>query len=215
MIFRQFEGLFPMPEWQTVGLPQSWAWTLLAPYISSCPWNQTRLIWQNFPVLHVLNRPNSDRINGADVWNETTGGWANTAATTNITVKESCIDAPGASQDCNVAISQNRSIPLSYPGRHVFFQWDAPGHPVGPNKSHITSTNVAEPKFAAWVSQLNVSMADRTAYTVQPNVSTWEHDAAINSTMFVALTDLDLYVTPANISMLNPHVAALAVYQAG
>lgn len=48
MIFRQFEGLFPMPVWFEVGVPQSWAWTLLAPFISSCPANQTRLIGRTF-----------------------------------------------------------------------------------------------------------------------------------------------------------------------
>lgn len=42
MIFRQFDGLFPMPVWFETGIPQSWAWTLLAPYISSCPANQSK-----------------------------------------------------------------------------------------------------------------------------------------------------------------------------
>lgn len=33
--------------------------------------------------------------------------------------------------------------------------------------------------------------------------------------MFVALTDVDLYVTPFNLSMVNPHVASLGLYMAG
>ena len=37
MAFRQFEGHFPMPEWFETGVPQSWAWTLLSPWIKSCP----------------------------------------------------------------------------------------------------------------------------------------------------------------------------------
>lgn len=57
LIFRQFEGLFPMVEWFQLGIPQSWAWTLLAPFISTCPENQTRLIWQNFPTLLLLTNP--------------------------------------------------------------------------------------------------------------------------------------------------------------
>ncbi|KAH8810908.1 hypothetical protein F5884DRAFT_262495 [Xylogone sp. PMI_703] len=223
LIFRQFGGQFPMPEWHTVGIPQSWAWTLLAPYISSCPYNQTRLVWQNFPALYILNQPNPARINGSNVWNETTGGWANTLSIANVSKAELCVNATDKSQDCIAAISQNRSIPLSYPGRQVFLRWDNPGQPVGPNNSYITSTNVAQPKFAAWVSQLNVtysplmnvSLTERTAYTIQPNASTWEGDPAINGTMFLALTDTDLYVTPFNLTMINPHVAALAVYQAG
>ncbi|KAF6797620.1 protein rds1 [Colletotrichum sojae] len=223
MVFRQFQGLFPMPEWHTVSIPQSWAWTLLAPHISSCPEGQTRLIWQNYPALHVLNQPNPWRINGSAAFNETTGGWANSASTSRIAETDSCLDVNNPLLDCRAAISQNRSVPLSYPGRKVFLQWDPPGQAVGPNNSYVTTTNADEPRFAAWVSQLNVtysplqdiSLPDRTAYTIQPDVATWETDPAINSTMFLALTDNDLYVTPYNLSMLNPHVAALAVYQAG
>lgn len=223
LIFRQFGGQFPMPEWHTVGIPQSWAWTLLAPYISSCPYNQTRLVWQNFPALHILNQPNAARINGSAVWNETKGDYANTLSTKGIPKDELCVNATDKTLDCNAAISQNRSIPLSYPGRQVFLQWDAPGQVVGPNNSYVTSTNVIEPKFAAWVSQLNVtytplqnvSVDDRTAFTIQPNVSTWEGNPANNNTMFLVLTDLDLYVTPYNLTQLNPHVAALSTYQAG
>ncbi|KPM45244.1 Protein rds1 [Neonectria ditissima] len=223
MIFRQFGGQFAMPEWHTPGIPQSWAWTLLAPYISSCPYNQTRLVWQNFPALHILNQPNPARINGSDVWNETTGDSSNTLSTADIPPSELCVNATDQTLDCSAAITQNRSIPLSYPGRQVFLHWDSPGQLVGPNNSYVTSTNVLEPKFAAWVSQLNVtfsplmnvSLEDRTAYTIQPNVSTWAGDPAINGTMFLALTDVDLYVTPYNLTQLNPHVGALAVYQAG
>lgn len=223
LIFRQFGGQFPMPEWHMPGIPQSWAWTLLAPYISSCPYNQTRLVWQNFPALHVLNQPNPARINGADIWNETIEGSANVLSTKNISSTEACVNATTVGDNCNAAITHNRTIPLSYPGRQVFFKWDLAGQLVGPNNSYVTTTNVIEPKFAAWVSQLNVTYSpllnvshdERTAYTIQPNISTWEGDPAINGTMFLALTDLDLYVTPYNLTQINPHVAALAVYQAG
>ncbi|KAH6887665.1 protein rds1 [Thelonectria olida] len=223
LIFRQFGGQFPMPEWHTPGIPQSWAWTLLAPYISSCPQDQTRLIWQNFPALYILNQPNPARINNSCVFNETTGGWSNTLSTANLSSSDACVNATNELEDCSAAISQNRSIPLSYPGREVFLHWDNPGQLVGPNNSYVTTTNVKEPRFAAWVSQLNVTYSplmdlnldNNTARTIQPNVSTWAGDPAINGTMFLALTDLDLYVTPYNLTMINPHVAALAVYQAG
>ncbi|KAI0692744.1 Rds1 protein [Cerioporus squamosus] len=58
MIFRQFEGLFPMPVYFIPGITQSMAWTLLAPYIVSCPENNTVLAWQNFPGLNITN-PNA------------------------------------------------------------------------------------------------------------------------------------------------------------
>ncbi|KAK0615081.1 hypothetical protein B0T17DRAFT_497923 [Bombardia bombarda] len=221
MIFRQFEGLFPMPVWFEVGIPQSWAWTLLAPYISSCPANQTRLAWQNYPAVYILNQPNPARINGSSAWNETTGPYTNTLSTADIKPEEDCSASKEVGVNCSPAITRNRSEPLSYPGRQVFLQWDEPGKPIGPNNSYITNTTVAQPTFAAWVTQLNVTytplqnVSDNTAYTIQPNVSTFAGDPGINGTMFLVLTDLDLYVTPYNISMLNPHVYGLALYQSG
>ncbi|KAK6070805.1 hypothetical protein SCUP515_08206 [Seiridium cupressi] len=221
MIFRQFEGLFPMPVWFEVGVPQSWAWTLLAPYISSCPANQTRLIWQNFPALNILNQPNPARINGSNVVNETTGGYTNTLSTADIADGDSCVNATETGVNCSPAITHNRTQPLSYPGRKVFLSWDAPGQAVGPNNSYVTSTTAPNPAYAAWVTQLNVTysplhdIVDNTAWTIQPNVSVYEGDPAINGTIFLALTDEPLYLTPFNLSMINPHVAALGLYQAG
>lgn len=221
MIFRQFNGQFPMPVWFECGIPQSWAWTLLAPYISSCPAGTQQLIWQNFPALHILNQPNAARIDGADVWNETLGDYANTLSTDDIKDGEACIDSDVVGENCSPAITHNRTQPLSYPGREVFLKWEKPGHAVGPNNSYVTSTSAGTPKFALWVSQLNatysplLNVSGNSAYTIQPNVSTYEGDPAINGTMFLALTDEDLYVTPFNLSSVNPHVYALALYQAG
>ncbi|ROW07739.1 hypothetical protein VMCG_03451 [Cytospora schulzeri] len=221
MIFRQFSGLFPMPVWFECGIPQSWAWTLLAPYISSCPAGTKQLVWQNFPALHVLNQPNPARIDGADVWNETRGDYANTLSTDGISDEDACVNATGVGVNCSPGITKNRTMPLSYPGRQVYLKWDAPGKPIGPNNSYVTSTSASMPKFALWVTQLNatysplMNVSGSSAYTIQPNVSTFEGDPAINGTMFLALTDLDLYVTPFNLSMVNPHVYALALYQAG
>jgi len=190
-IMRQFKGLFPMPFYFVPGIPQSWHWTLLAPDIISCPANQTRLIWQNFPALTITNNPD----------NNCTGGLF----------------------QCPVpAISQNQSIPLSAPGREVQFSWELPGKPVGPDLSYVTSTTAGAPKFVAWVSQLNVTytplinVVGTTGTTIQPNATTLGGAPAVNGTMFVALTDLDLFVTPFNITMINPHVVAgPALYQAG
>lgn len=221
MIFRQFEGLFPMPVWFEVGTPQSWAWTLLAPYISSCPANQTRLVWQNFPALHILNQPNPARINGSAAWNETIWGSANILNDTGISKSQSCLNSTKVGESCAPGVSRNRSIPLSHPGRKIHLQWDSPGKPVGPNNSYVTDTVAGKPKFALWVTQLNATytplydIKNNTAYTIQPNVSTFEGDPAVNGTMFLLVTDKDLYVTPFNLSMVNPHVNALALYQAG
>ncbi|KAI9757779.1 MAG: hypothetical protein M4579_003315 [Chaenotheca gracillima] len=208
MIFRQFDGLFPMPVWFETGIPQSWGWTLLAPYIESCPANQTRLAWENFPALTVVNQPNVARKN------------ANLTADNETIASLSPSDTCG--DDCGPAITHNRSIPLSYPGREVRFSWENPGQAVGPNKSYETTTSAGAPQFVAWVTQLNVTysaltnISGNTGMTLQPNVSTFAGDPAINGTMFVALTDANITLTPFNLSMINPHVVAgPALYQAG
>ncbi|MCJ1383207.1 hypothetical protein MMC17_006320 [Xylographa soralifera] len=224
MIFRQFDGLFPMPVWFEVGIPQSWAWTLLAPYISSCPANQTRLAWQNFPALYVENNPNAARINANRTgFGETIGN--SSSAPLNETVvplADTCLNNTVVGEDCSPAISQNRSEPLSFPGRQVFFSWEEPGKFVGPNNSYVTTTMAGAPVYVAWVSQLNLTYTDLTltgpnaGYTFQPNSSTFANDPAVNGTMFVALTSANVTLTPFNLSMINPFVVAgPALYQAG
>ncbi|RDW80925.1 hypothetical protein BP5796_05623 [Coleophoma crateriformis] len=226
MIFRQFAGLFPMPVWFETGIPQSWAWTLLAPYISSCPADSKRLAWQNFPALTVLNQPNSARWNASQTgFNETTG-FGPAAPSSDVPESESCIARNDTGFSCQAAVSQNRTIPLSYPGREVFLSWEEPGKLVGPNNSYVTDTKACAPQFVIWVSQLNVTYSPLTniskqgdlnyGMTIQPDVSTYEGDPAINGTMFIALTDADLPFTAFNLSMVNPHVAAGPfLYQAG
>ncbi|EEQ91212.1 rds1 [Blastomyces dermatitidis ER-3] len=277
VIFRQFEGLFPMPVWFEVGIPQSWAWSLLAPYIASCPTtNQSRLVWQNFPALRVLSQPNPFRTNGSAAVNETLGPWLNSANFTEIPPRQRCNVS-----ECGPAITQNRSIPLSRPGRPVRLQWEAPGKPVGPGNGYVTHSSAAgPPAFVAWVTQLNVTYSPLTdvvmmgggvgnatnsttgggggggrggrgsgrrahgriefldprqvsdngttggggggggaagsGLTIQPDLSTYEGDPAINGTIFIALTDSNPFLTPFNLSLINPHVVAgPAVYQAG
>ncbi|KAF9889584.1 hypothetical protein FE257_007092 [Aspergillus nanangensis] len=222
MVFRQFEGLFPMPVWFEVGVPQSWAWTLLAPYISSCPEDQTRLVWQNFPALYITNQPNPARTNGASAQAETLGGGINSLKSSGIPPDQLCFNSDNVGVNCQPAITRNRSQPLSYPGRQVSLNWDAPGNPIGPNNSYVTATTAGAPRFVAWVSQLNVTYSpltttgEKQGTTIQPDVSTYEGDPAVNGTMFIAITDSDPYLTPFNLSSINQHVlAGPAVYQAG
>ncbi|KAI6715027.1 hypothetical protein PZA11_000014 [Diplocarpon coronariae] len=226
MIFRQFAGLFPMPVWFETGIPQSWAWTLLAPYISECPAGSKRLAWQNFPALTVLNQPNSARMNATQTGLNETTGFGPAAPSRDPPAAESCVgrDVPGFA--CSAAISQNRSIPLSFPGREVYLSWENKGRPVGPNNSYVTDTSAGAPEWVLWVSQLNITYSPLTnvssqdgvnyGQTIQPDVSTYEGDPAINGTMFIALTDANLPYTAFNLSSVNPHVAAGPfLYQAG
>ncbi|KAI9935110.1 hypothetical protein ASPWEDRAFT_186717 [Aspergillus wentii DTO 134E9] len=220
MIFRQFEGLFPMPVWFEVGIPQSWAWTLLAPYISSCPADQTRLVWQNFPALSILNQPNPSRVDGESAENETIDSGMNTLQSA--TGDDACVNNHEVGSSCTPAITHNRTVPLSYPGRKIELQWETPGKAVGPNNSYVTSTSAGKPQYVAWVTQLNVTYSPLEVTnashgtTIQPDLATYAGDPAINGTMFIAVTDDNPYLTAFNLSNINPHVVAgPALYQAG
>lgn len=222
MSFRQMLGLHPMPVWFETGIPQSWAWSYLAPYISSCPENTTRLAWQNFPALHVANQANPNRLSPNDTANwEYVGNRTSDPARSDIDADESCVNLNVTGYNCGPAIARNRSEPLSFPGKQVNLTWDAPGLPVGPNNSYVTSTSAGQPQFVAWVAQLNLTYTPLTltgnnsGYTYQPASEVYEGDPAMNGTAFIALTDSDLFLTPFNLSMINPHVVALGLYQAG
>ncbi|KAG0157571.1 hypothetical protein PDIDSM_4756 [Penicillium digitatum] len=308
MIFRQFEGLFPMVEWFEVGIPQSWAWTLLAPFISSCPENQTRLIWQNFPTLMVVNQPDPwisgtprnlslahnrnngyssagydstgydpaaynshgynhtqynfttsadqiSRLNATSGFNQTAGFIFNETTGINNTVGPGVsvpkspkgsgrLNSSSSRNGCSASVSKIRLIPLTAPGRQVLLQWDLPGKKIGPNNSYITTTETkaGSAKYVLWVSQLNITYTplhvvsgDNGAngvndvnnstnsttdsirgYTSQPSLETYQGNPAFNGTIFIAITDSDLYVSPFNLSLMNPHVVAgPALYQAG
>lgn len=223
MIFRQMSGLHPMPVWFETGIPQSWAWTYLAPYISSCPAGTTRLAWQNFPALHVVNQANINRWSPNDTANwERTGNRTSDPAKASIPSDESCINLNTTGYACGPGVAHNRSEPLSFPGKKIELLWDNPGYPVGPNNSYITATSAGTPSFVAWVAQLNMTYTPltvtgpNTGYTYQPAGEVYQNGQGIvNGTMFIALTDSDIYLTPFNLSMINPHVAALGLYQAG
>lgn len=46
-----------MPVFFETGVPQAWAWTLLAPWIQSCPEENPKVGWSNFPALTIENEP--------------------------------------------------------------------------------------------------------------------------------------------------------------
>lgn len=222
MIFRQMSGLHPMPVWFETGIPQSWTWTFLAPYISTCPANTTRLAWQNFPALHVVNQANINRVSPNDTtdWERTDNRTSSPA--TLPPQDESCLNLNKTGYGCGPAITHNRSEPLSFPGKQIRLLWDAPGQSVGPNGSYVTATNAMAPKYVAWAAQLNLTYTPLTqtgpneGYTYQPAGQVYQNGQNIvNGTMFIALTDTDMFLTPFNLSMINPHVVALGVFQAG
>lgn len=56
MGFRQMTGSQAIDVFFEAGVPQSWAWTLLAPWIQSCPKENPRVGWSNYPALTIVNK---------------------------------------------------------------------------------------------------------------------------------------------------------------
>ncbi|KAJ7084868.1 Rds1 protein [Mycena belliarum] len=206
MIFRQFEGLFPMPIFFTPGITQSMAWTLLSPYITSCPAENPHIVFQNFPALKIVNNPDATPLVNTSSFNESTFP----------------------------AITHNRSNPLSVAGKQVDLTWELPGKVTGYNNSYMTNTTAGAPQFVAWISQLNTTYTPlfnvngTSGSTLQPDDEVFppgsrRGDAVfnattslVNGTVFIAVTDNNTFVTPFNLSMLNAHVVAgPAMYQSG
>ncbi|GBF60824.1 hypothetical protein TMEN_7459 [Trichophyton mentagrophytes] len=106
MLFRQFEALQPMPVWFETGIPQSWGWTLVAPFISSCP-DDARVVWRNFPALQIIDGPNAARKGGSGK-NETVGGGLGVVNSTAIPSDKSCL---GSSSSNNTSSGRTEKAP--------------------------------------------------------------------------------------------------------
>ncbi|KAJ5782467.1 hypothetical protein N7457_004241 [Penicillium paradoxum] len=206
LIFRQFERLFPMVEWFEVGIPQSWAWTLLAPFISSCPDNQTRLVWQNFPALMVVNQPNpwnggSAAANSTSRWNQTSASnyTSSIDRTANFTQAAgySFNQSTGANGTVGPGVSIPKSPKNSMPLRRAPAPWDLPGKNVGPNNSYITSTeaDAGSARYVAWVSQLNITY---TPLRIVNGLNVTNGTTTTNSTTNSTLNGIRGYTTQPN-----------------
>ena len=170
----------------------------------------------------MVNSPNINRASPNDTADyEVTGRRIADPSNSTLPAGASCENLNVTGYGCGPAIARNRSEPLSFAGKKIYFEWENPGMPVGPNNSYLTSSAAGAPTYVAWVNQLNLTYTDLTTtgansgFTFQPEGFVYAGDPVVNQTMFVALTDADLPFTPFNLSMINPHVRALGLYVAG
>ncbi|EEB06535.1 fungal protein [Schizosaccharomyces japonicus yFS275] len=192
MSLRQLGGMFPYPVWFETGIPQSFAWSLIAPYIVSCPANNSRVAWQNFPKLSIVS-PNF-------VSNASNGSYPRFQNGTYM---------------YPAAVSTNRTS-MTVPGQSVSFIWETPGHGVGPNSSYVTTTSASQPRYAAWISQLNVTYTplnmtgNSSGVAMHPSAYVFPNatQQVVNGTAFVVLVDEAIPLTPYNLSIINEHVVA-------
>ncbi|BGP23401.1 hypothetical protein Rt10032_c02g0860 [Rhodotorula toruloides] len=181
MVFRQFQGLPAMPEWFGTGLPQSYAWTLLSPYIQGRPPNNPRIEFARFPLVDITNQPYA--LDGK----------------------------PGINS--NYTLTEGA-------GRMLQFTWEPLHKTVGYDGLYRTKSLAGEPKFMAFISQLNVTYAplqnvsDYSASAVVPNGTVFPPEPIIGNSLFIALTDSDPFLTPYSLPMIVNHTVAVGLYQA-
>ncbi|GJE92284.1 ferritin-like domain-containing protein [Phanerochaete sordida] len=183
MIFRQLEGLFPMPFWFTPAITQSMQWSYLAPYISSCPSTNPMIQWQNFPSLNVTNAPNvTALLNGTQ---PTISNNESTPISQPGTELMLSWDSPGQQVGPNLAYNTSTSA-----GTPMWAAW-------------ISQLNTTYTPLQ--------NVTNNTATTSQPGSDgIFGNGTAptLNGTIFVLITDNNPFVTPFNLSLLDQHVVA-------
>ena len=192
MIMRQFEGLLPMPVWFETRITPSMQWTLLAPYIMSCPYNPTPMTWQNFPALHILDGPDATNVSSGP-------GIANSPGPLSYDRRKVSFeyDQPGRKVGPGEA---NYITKTSARGQPQFAAW-------------ISQLDVVYTPLEAGNGTGNY------VQTTQPGVDLFPDTpggSVVNGTMFIALVDQKVDTKDGNINQLDPHiVAGPAIYQAG
>lgn len=228
--FRQFQGLSAMPYDFIVGISQSFQWTLLAPYITSCPARNPKIEFENFPALKILNGP--------DALSNSTG------ARPAISTVNNTLTKPGRRVEF---AWEEPGLPVGWkPVKDAInINYTNAGEFNGSTTKHFNGTSILDsdydddeaeklyrttslakgpPRYAAWLSQLNTTYTElhltsnNTGWALQPNATVFPNtnNTIVNGTAFVALVDEKVPITAFNVSKLNEHVVAgPAVYQAG
>jgi hypothetical protein len=184
LIFREFAGAAPFPVYFEAGISQSMAWTLLSPYLVSCPAENPRIEWARFPDLNVNNNPNltAEGIPSAIATNRTA------FVTPNVTQLELTYDAPGM----NVSYNNSYTTVLG---------------------KNVTQTENLTCVFIAQLNATNVPFvrtSNNSGTCLIPAGSLFsESNGILNGTNFVLVAaDPVPYVTPFNISLLDDVIVA-------
>lgn len=192
MIFRQFTGGPAMDVYFETGIPQAWQWTLLAPLIQSCPPENPRIGWSNYPTLRVDNQ-NPLRYDGSK-----------SAVSTNIT-------QPLAGPGKTIYYSWDKAGEMVGPDDS--YKTVAPGGSTPKYALFQQSYNI---------SYAPITLTSETSgYAVIPEAVIFDTDisytgTAFNGTGLTALVNDNPFLTPYNSTKILPHmVAGPAIIQFG
>lgn len=183
MVFRQFTGAPAMDVYFETGIPQAWAWTLLAPYIQSCPQENPRIGWSNFPALEVVNNPSLSYAGSqSDVSTNITQ-----LTFPNQTTIQLRWENPGKSVGPDQSYT---TVKNGGKAKYALFQQSY-------NISYAPITFTGENEGTAVIPEAIIYDTD-IAFT----------NTAFNGTGFVAVVDSNPTLTPYNSSLILPHMVA-------
>ena len=114
-------------------------------FILSCPAGNPVIEFQNFPALNVVVR---FRRSVFPISSYPLHFLLTLSSTQNNPDPTPFINTSTLANNTNPAITHNRSIPLSFPGRLVNLTWELPGQAVGPNSSFVTNTSAGAPQVS-------------------------------------------------------------------
>lgn len=204
--FRALQGLQPITEYFVPGIPQAWAWTLLQPYIQSCPDHNSHIQFQVFPQLRV-NSPNLTQA--ATSFKASLGG-----------TKFSSEPSPAG-----------RRVELNWdaPGRVVGYNRSQSLYKTDLHKG------IGQASHLAWLSHINLTYTPLeglsknengtySAYTYVPEfLNLFPNDSSapvqvnqnvLAGTIYVAVTDSNTTFTPYNLTGINAHIlGGPSIYQ--
>lgn len=193
---RQMLGAFPVPVWFETGVPQAYAWTLLSPYIKSCPSHNVPVGFSIFPKLTVQNQPDLAAAGKA------AGGPA-------ITHNISALTYPGKELHFewdNAGKTQgpyNQKTEILAPNKE-------PKHAAFVSQYNVTYSDLYDvsQKHGKWYGKAKVPSGE-----IFPQNGT---QSVINGTNFVALTHTTTFYTPLNLTLLTKDtIAGPAILQSG
>lgn len=211
MAFRQFLGVPGMDVYFEPGIPQAWAWTLLAPYIQSCPAETPRIGWSNYASLTVENNP-SLIFDGSK-----------SAVSTNISRLITAGDKVEFSWiPAGEKIGPNNSYTTVSPGGSTpkYALW---AHQLNATYAPLTLTSETTgyaylPKGDVYDTEISMTgpAINGTGEEFPLELDFGYTDLLPLFTGFVALVNDNPFLTPYNLSLILPHmVAGPAVFVAG
>lgn len=186
---RQWLGLQPSPVWFETAVPQTFTWSLMAPWIKSCPAHNTPVGWTIFPTLEITNNPK------AIIAGQQAGGPAITHNYTALSKPGDVFNFEWHGPGETVGPYNQVTEILSANKNATWVAWTSQY-----NTTYSPLENVTQTSNSSWKGSTRMPGG-----AIFPANGT---QSIINETVFVTLTSDNAPLSPLNISAINDIIVA-------